>query len=215
VNEYFESLTEKGKAFFIMYGQTEATARMAWLDPAKLPQKSSYIGKAIPGGEFCLQDELQQTITDNGVSGELVYRGPNIMLGYANSAQDIQQFFPPDVLLTGDMAVRDNDGEYFIVGRIKRFVKIFGLRINLDDVEKLLEKQGYAAKVVGTDKRLYIALNQMDKEKDAIQSLTNIINLHPSVIRASYVANWPVKSNQKTDYATLLALFEDDSRESH
>lgn len=213
VKEFSECLKQRGTSFYVMYGQTEATARIAWLEPKKLPRKLDSIGSAIPDGKLLLLDESKRVIESNDTPGELVYRGPNVMLGYANNSSELSRFYPPTDLFTGDLAKRDSDGDFFIIGRKKRFVKIFGSRLNLDEVENLLQQYGYRVKATGTDKALYIALNQTDIEQEVTQLLSKKIKLHPSVIYCKYLKSVPIKGNQKTDYEALLALMESNKNE--
>ena len=106
---------EQGVRFYIMYGQTEATARMAYLPWEYAESKAASIGVAIPGGEFWLADAEDNPVSEPEVTGELVYRGPNVTLGYAENRFDLCK---PDEnhgeLFTGDMAKRDADGFYYI-----------------------------------------------------------------------------------------------------
>ena len=194
---------------YVMYGQTEATARMAWLPPDKLPEKVGSIGNAIPGGQFRLEDDSGNLINECEVVGELVYEGDNVMLGYANCRTELEHFEPPGALKTGDIARRDKEGDYFIVGRKKRFVKLLGFRINLDEVEKIMEAAGFDAKVTGTDQMLYIALSKPDLEKQATSVLSKTIKLHHSLIQAGYIPDVPLNANNKTDYPALLQWFKD------
>lgn len=138
--EFAEYALSQGKHFIVMYGQTEATARMAYLPSEKSLEKYGSMGIAIPGGKFTLVDEDGKEITEENITGELVYRGDNVTLGYAECVADLSKGDDRQgTLVTGDMAVRDKDGYYFIVGRKKRFLKIFGNRVNLDEAERLLK----------------------------------------------------------------------------
>jgi acyl-CoA synthetase (AMP-forming)/AMP-acid ligase II len=129
----------KGKKFVVMYGQTEATARMSYLPAEKSIEKYGSMGIAIPGGEFSLIDIDGNSITEPEAVGELVYKGKNVTLGYAESGDDLIKGDEREgILVTGDMAKRDSDGYYYIVGRKKRFLKIFGSRVNLDETERIL-----------------------------------------------------------------------------
>jgi len=137
--KFAEYAQVNGKKFVVMYGQTEATARMSYLPAEKSLEKYGSMGIAIPGGEFSLIDVDGKVITEPDVVGELVYKGANVTLGYAESGADLIKGDERDgVLITGDMAKRDADGFYYIVGRKKRFLKIFGSRVNLDETERLL-----------------------------------------------------------------------------
>ena len=204
---FSNALRGHNQEFFVMYGQTEATARMAFLSPKKLPDKAGAIGQAIPGGEFGLIDSSGNPVAHG--EGELVYKGPNVMLGYASCRKELNGFEPTPELRTGDVAIQDKDGDYHIVGRLKRFVKVFGLRINLDEVEQILAEQGFTAKVTGSDKVIYIALNKSQQEKTAVDYLSKALKLHASVLKAGYLPQFPVNANNKTDYHALKNWFEE------
>lgn len=160
---YAAHCSQNGGRFFTMYGQTEATARMSYVPADQAQAKAGSVGVAIPGGAFELHDEHRGIVADAGATGELVYRGPNVCMGYANSRADLALGDENHgVLHTGDLAQRDTDGFYSIVGRKNRFIKLFGNRINLQDVEQLLSAQGIAAACAGRDDALEIYLAQAD-----------------------------------------------------
>lgn len=135
--EYAE---QNGKRFIATYGQTECTARMAYL-PAELAlTKTCSIGRAEPGGQLSIIDQDGVETFEGEAEGELVYRGENVTLGYATCAEDLLKGDENHgVMRTGDLARRDADGCHFIIGRKKRFLKIFGLRVGLDEVEGLIK----------------------------------------------------------------------------
>jgi acyl-CoA synthetase (AMP-forming)/AMP-acid ligase II len=138
--KFAEYAAATGKKFVVMYGQTEATARMSYLPAEKSLEKYGSMGIAIPGGEFRLIDVDGKEIDESEVVGELVYRGANVTFGYAERGEDLAKGDEwSGVLVTGDMAKRDSDGYYYIVGRKKRFLKIFGSRVNLDETERLIK----------------------------------------------------------------------------
>src|SRR5690606_35403204 len=115
----------------VMYGQTEATARMAYLPPHLTLTNPSAIGVPISGGSFTIEPIDEGDVgPERGAVGELVYSGPNVMLGYAESPADLALGATIDVLRTGDLARRDRHGLYEIVGRRSCFLKLFGLRID-------------------------------------------------------------------------------------
>ncbi len=152
VKEFADICKQKGIKFIVMYGQTEATARMAYMPWDKLEGRESSIGIAIPGGKFFLIDDEGAVIDQPEVPGELCYRGPNVSLGYATCRAELANGDENGgVLHTGDVAKRDAEGFYYIVGRKKRFLKIFGNRVNLDEVQTLLLKRGIEAACVGKD----------------------------------------------------------------
>ena len=160
--EMFTALAEyardKGKRFIATYGQSECTARMAYL-PAELAlEKTCSIGIAEPGGQLSIIDEAGVETFEGEATGEMVYRGENVTLGYANSPDDLLKGDENHgVRRTGDLARRDADGCYFIVGRLGRFLKIFGLRIGLDEVENLVKAEFQAdCYCKGDDERLVV-----------------------------------------------------------
>lgn len=138
--KFVEWCQNNGKQFIVMYGQCEATARMAYLPWEKSLEKVGCMGVAIPGGRFELIDVNGGIITESNVTGELRYYGDNVTLGYAESGADLVRGDERGgVLETGDMAQRDEDGYYRIVGRKKRFLKMYGNRVNLDETERMLK----------------------------------------------------------------------------
>lgn len=150
---------EHNREFIVMYGQCEATARMAYLPNDKNLEKIGSMGIPIPGGRFELIDLNGEVITNSDVVGELVYYGKNVTLGYATTVSDLakgDEF--QGRLCTGDMAKRDSDGYYYIVGRKKRFLKIFGNRVNLDETERMLKAEFQNCDVAcgGVDDQLWI-----------------------------------------------------------
>lgn len=144
--EMWQTLTryaeEKGKQFIATYGQSECTARMAYLPAHLAATKECSIGIAEPGGRLSIIDSEGHETFEGEATGEMVYRGENVTLGYATSQADLQKGDENHgVMHTGDLARRDADGCYFIVGRLKRFLKIYGLRIGLDEVENLIKSE--------------------------------------------------------------------------
>lgn len=145
--EYFIVESQKKNIkFIVMYGQTEATARISYLPWKKAKEKIGSIGIAIPHGKITLADD-----------NELIYSGENVTLGYASDCYDLQNGDDNQGLLhTGDIAQVDEDGFFYITGRKKRFVKIFGNRINLDEIDSILQNGGFEAITLGDDKNIII-----------------------------------------------------------
>lgn len=155
--KFAETCNGKGIRFFTMYGQTEATARMSYLPHEKNLDKAGSIGIAIPGGELMLQDEAGNQLTEPHVIGELIYKGANVSLGYAESLADLSKKDENNGLLhTGDLAYVDQDGYFYITGRIKRIIKVAGNRISLDEVEALLKEHGHECICTGLDDQMVV-----------------------------------------------------------
>jgi len=178
---------------FVMYGQTEATARMAYLPPHLAATRPSAIGVPVPGGEFRIDD------------GELIYRGPNVMLGYASSPADLALGRTVDALRTGDLAVQADDGLYEIVGRASRFIKPFGLRIDLDRLEHDMAVAGVPAVCTGDDHRLVVAATSAAAHDAALATAQRFIALPASAIDVVQVPEVPRLANGKVDYQALVA----------
>jgi acyl-coenzyme A synthetase/AMP-(fatty) acid ligase len=202
--EFAEYAQATGKQFIVMYGQTEATARMSYLPPEKALSKAGSIGIAIPGGTFGLADENKQLIEESGQTGELVYQGPNVSLGYAESAKDLVKGDEnKSILYTGDLAQRDDDGYYYIVGRKKRYIKLFGNRVNLDETEQVLKSTYRDCACIGTDDKMIVYITEKGKENEIKQFISAKTNIHPSAFEVRYIASIPKNSSGKTVYTEL------------
>lgn len=204
--EFADHATASGRRFFVMYGQTEATARMSYLPPERSLEKCGTIGIAIPGGELSLRDEDGNAITETDVAGELVYRGPNVSLGYAYSHEDLAKGDEnARVLATGDVAKRDADGYFTIVGRKKRFTKVFGNRVNLDELEQLIQTAfpGTDCACIGRDDLVTIVLVDEATGADIKKFIAAKTGLHPTAFAVKGVPALPKSSAGKTLYAQL------------
>ncbi|MER7003804.1 AMP-binding protein [Dactylosporangium sp. NPDC000555] len=190
-----------GWEFFVMYGQTEATARMAYLPPDLAEAHPQAIGVPIPGGTFRL-DPLPDR--PGGDTGELVYAGPNVMLGYADGPADLALGRTVDELRTGDIARCTTSGLYEIVGRRGRFVKIFGLRIDPQRVEDLLARDGIAALCTGDDSELVVATTAAEARVRRL--VARHCGLPARVVRVHRLAELPMLANGKPDYQTVGKL---------
>lgn len=204
VREFAAICEQKGIRFIVMYGQTEATARMSYLPSEYAISKSGSMGIAIPGGAFWLEDDKGNVIADSDTVGELIYKGDNVSMGYAASCEDLNKGDENGgVLKTGDMAKRDADGFYYIVGRKKRFLKLFGNRVNLDDVEQLIKEIGHNCVCSGDDDHLRIYT--CDKENHAtIKSfVAERTGIHPSAFDVIYIESIPRNEVGKILYSAL------------
>ena len=195
-----------GKRFFATFGTTETSARLAFLPAEFAEAKIGSIGRAIPGGELFLLDEKGKEIKQKEAEGELGYRGPNVTMGYA--------FCRNDLMLgdewqgeyhTGDIARRDNDGCYYILGRKSRFLKLYGLRVSLDRCERLIKDEFKLDCVcTGTDKRMDIYITK-DKYKDEVH---RFISKKTGIVMSAYavviVESIPRNESGKVQYEALV-----------
>lgn len=204
--EFAEYAQKCQKHFVVMYGQTEATARMAYLPWEKAVTKYGSMGIAIPGGKLWLKTPEGRKIHQPGVVGELVYEGENVTLGYAECREDLAQGdLRQGRLETGDMAEMDQDGYFYIVGRKKRFLKIFGNRVNLDETERIV-KQKYPeldCACAGVDDNLYVFLTEQTYEKEIKALLSEKLGLHPSAFQVVLIEEIPKSNAGKILYKKL------------
>ena len=209
--EFAEYAEKEGKKFFVMYGQCEATARMAYLPPDMTLAKIGSVGIPVPGGRFELIDVDGKVIDEPDKVGELVYYGANVTLGYATSPQDlIKGDERGGRLETGDMAKCDSDGFYYIVGRKKRFLKIFGNRVNLDDVECFLRSAfpDVDSACGGVDDLLYIFADNEEKLPAMKQYVSEKTKIHPSAFKTVALESVPRSQSGKIIYAKLASYYE-------
>lgn len=206
--EFAEYAEEKGKKFVVMYGQCEATARMGYLPADMALEKCGSMGVAIPDGELILVDPDGKEITEPGTVGELVYRGPNVTLGYAECEADLAKGDERGGQLeTGDMAKKDEEGFFYIVGRKKRFLKIFGNRVNLDETERMVKQflPEIDCACGGVDDRLsvYITVDSEETKEMVRKFLAEKTGLHPSAFTVRYLSEIPKNESGKTLYDKL------------
>ena len=193
-----------GKRFCATFGTSETSARMAFLDPEMALEKTGSMGKAIPNGELFLLDEAVNE--DGTVTGELGYRGPNVTMGYALCRDDLRKDdeFRGEYH-TGDIAKRDAEGYYFIIGRKVRFLKLFGLRVSLDETERILKTQYPNADFVctGDDKRMNIFVTDAALKDAVIPFISEKTKLHNSVFRVFVIDEIPRNDYGKVRFAEL------------
>ncbi len=209
--EFSEICRDKGIKLIIMYGQTEATARMAYLPWEYAFEKAGSMGIAIPGGRMKLTDVNGEEITAPETVGELVYEGDNVTLGYALFAEDLSKADQwRGVLHTGDMAKRDSDGFYTIVGRKKRFLKLFGNRVNLDEAEGILNKEGFKCVCGGRDDLMKLYIENADENtlKNAVDFISLKLGLNRSGFKAVSIEEIPRNESGKVLYSRLEELYD-------
>lgn len=203
---FAESARQNGRKFIVMYGAAEATSRMAWLPPELAILKCGSIGFAIPGGELHLVDDAGQKISEPEREGELVYSGENVMLGYATSGNDLVRGDElKGTLHTGDIARFDREGCFTLVGRKKRFLKIFGNRVSLDQMEMLLKNhfEGLECACDGCDDRLTLFLTDPGLADEVKGYAAAATRLHPSAFHIKVINSIPRTASGKTDYRSL------------
>lgn len=201
-----EFANKTDRNFVIMYGASEATARMGWLPPEMSLKKIGSMGIAIPGGHFEIIDANGHVIDQPDEIGELVYYGENVTLGYAERGEDLDKGDENKGRLeTGDMAKRDSDGYYYVVGRRKRFIKIVGKRINLDELERNLKEQFQTVDIacVGKDDSLRIYITNDVIKQSVDEYIFNVIGISHGLYCTTIITEIPKNSAGKTLYSAL------------
>jgi acyl-CoA synthetase (AMP-forming)/AMP-acid ligase II/serine acetyltransferase len=205
---FAQSARARGWQLFIMYGQTEASPRMAFVPPEDALDFADTIGRPVPGGRLWLEDADGATITQTGIAGELVYEGPNVMMGYAATREELVLPAGLSRLKTGDIAEMLDNGYFRIVGRMSRFVKLLGLRVSLDEIETRLRAQGHRVIASGDDRGVVLfAQDARFEEAASRQELRNhvaaLYDLPAGNVRVAYLAEAPLLSSGKVDYRAL------------
>ena len=178
--KFAEYCRDKGKRWIATYGQSECTARMAYLPAKWALDKVGSIGIAVPNGELSLIDTNGNLILTPHTEGEMCYRGKNVTMGYAREQKDLANGDERNgYIQTGDLAYFDEDGCYYIVGRMGRFLKLFGMRVGLDECEQIVQTEcGIECACVGTDEKMIVYITNTDKQgevKDTLVQKTHIV----------------------------------------
>lgn len=203
--KFAEYCRDNGKRWVATYGQSEGTARMAWLPEEYAISKMGSIGIAVPNGQLTLRDSEGNIIEESPATGEMCYSGENVTMGYAKNREDLalgnerNGFLP-----TGDIAYRDADGFYFIKGRMGRFLKIFGNRIGLDECEQILKSHlSCEVACTGTDERLIIYLTDESQKEMAMTAIINAIKVPANVVEIRVIECLPKNEAGKILYSKL------------
>jgi len=200
------SLQIKGIDFYIMYGQTEATSRISYLPCKSVEMKPNSIGIPIPGGKLWLENQKGIKISNSKVIGEMIYEGPNVSMGYAESIKDLSaNDVNNGILKTGDLAYFDEEGYYFLEGRKKRFIKVFGNRISLDSLEKLIATMGFEVITTGEDDKIVIYVKESPglSIKDLRREVSESIGINMIAIELIPVNDFPRFESGKINYNSL------------
>lgn len=209
IKYFLDATSAKGQNFFVMYGQTEATARMTYLDPLFASDKLGSIGKPIPGGRIEVLSSDGEKIEKPYVQGQLVYYGDNVMLGYANNFRDLQTGdCMHSRLETGDIGYFDDDGFLFITGREKRFIKINGSRISLDEVDMLISEYSDFGASFGNDDNLVLLFTSENQTDEAIivSEINKRFKINENYISVRLISEMPRNSNGKINYSELNSM---------
>jgi acyl-coenzyme A synthetase/AMP-(fatty) acid ligase len=206
IHEYAKYCASNGMRYFSMYGQAEASPRMTYLPSELALSKVGSIGIPVPGGECWLEDANGKFIDSANIEGELIYRGPNVAMGYATEYKDLVKGEEwGGILRTGDLAIRDIDGCYYVTGRLNRFIKLFGRRVNLLDVESFLLHAGFVTACSGKDDRLEIYASELSELEASLikKLLINYLRIATTGVAIYRVNALPRNESGKIIYSSL------------
>jgi acyl-CoA synthetase (AMP-forming)/AMP-acid ligase II len=205
ISHFHARATQAGARLIVMYGQTEATARISYVPPERLSEKIGSIGVPIPGGNL----RLERSGDAETGPAELVYEGPNVMMGYAEGPADLALGdLQHGRLRTGDLGTVDDEGYFTLVGRLKRFAKLFGRRVSLEDVERELEST-FPVRAIARDggDRLGVdvAVDGAIDDGAMVSHLARFLAVPPTAILVRRVAELPLTATGKKDYRAAEA----------
>ena len=200
--EYIYKTTKKFKIkLYIMYGQTEAGPRITIMDNKRLDKKIKSVGKPIGNNNLWLEDKKRNIIHKPNTVGELFCEGKNVMLGYAFDLSDLKKKKTINYINTGDLAYKDKDGFFYITGRTKRIIKPFGIRVDLQELEKYLEsKNFFNCTCIGDDQKIHIYSKYNSKTNEIKKVVLNKLNLKKNIIYFFEENKIPRDSNGKIIY---------------
>ena len=201
---YFSNVFKKKKIkFFIMYGSTEATSRMTYLPPKYISKKIGSVGISIPKTKI----EIDKSNVNKNEHGEVIFFGKNVSLGYLENLEDLSlDNQNKGVLRTGDIGYKDEDNFLYITGRLKRFIKLFGHRINLDELQNEIQKKIKNSDIIctGSDTSINIHLTNKKFTKKIQIFLKKKLNISLNNLNFKYIKKIPLTNSNKVDYKKLI-----------
>lgn len=204
--KFAEYCRDNGKRWIATYGQSECTARMTYLPAKWAVEKIGSIGIAVPNGELSLIDDEGNEIHTPHVEGEMCYRGKNVTMGYATTINDLQLGDERHGFnRTGDLAYFDEDGCYYIVGRMGRFLKLFGMRVGLDECEQIIQSNcsGMECACVGTDEKMIVYITDESKKLMVKELLVDKTHIVATSFEVRVINEIPKNETGKKQYKKL------------
>lgn len=205
------------KEFFVMYGATEATARLSYLPPDVLGEKICSIGRGIPGVVLEVIDEGGNPVRP-GEIGEITARGENIMVGYYRDPEGTAEVLHDGRLYTGDLATVDDEGYIYVTGRKKNIIKSGGYRISPNEIERFIAAQpgvfncvvfSLPDEIMG--EAVTVAVQPEGKPSEELRAkLLAVCNSHFPSYKVPrhlfFVSDFPLNSSNKVDRARLVEM---------
>ena len=204
LKEIIRFCKKSGIKFFSMYGQTEASPRISYLKPEFAEKKIGSIGKGIPGTSIYVINNVGRKISKPFEEGEIVCEGKNVFMGYSKSYSDLKNPNEENFKLkTGDLGFVDKDGFFYITSRVNKIAKIFGNRVDLGDLESLMNQKGYNIVCTSDNKKIFIFTEKKYSKKNLKNTISNITNLNNSSFEIIKLKYFPRTSNNKINYNEL------------
>ena len=214
VTALHREMDRRGGRFVVMYGQTEATARITVLDHDEVGRHPGSVGRPVAGTTVSVEDDQGRALPDGQV-GHVIVRGPGVMLGYATGRADLAR--PGDTggrLRTGDLG-RLDEGRLTLTGRDSRFAKVAGRRVDLDELEELCQGVARAAVVATADERVHICVpGDPGRFATVRQQAARQLGIPVTRLRVLEVAALPCTGSGKVDYPALARLADAPPRTS-
>jgi len=193
--------------FFSMYGQTEASPRISYLEPEFSKKKIGSIGRGIPGNKIYIVNNSGEKILKPNVEGEIICEGKNVFMGYSKNCDDLETPNKENYKLkTGDLGFFDKDGFFYVTSRINKIAKIFGNRIDLGALENLMSLKGYKTACLSNNNKIFIFIEKKYNKKILINVISKITNLNVSSFELIKLKYFPRTSNNKISYNDLKKL---------
>lgn len=203
--KFAEYCRDHNKRWIATYGQSECTARMAYLPAKWALDKVGSIGIAVPNGELSLINTNGEQITTPHTEGEMCYRGKNVTMGYATCQDDLSKGDERNGFIqTGDLAYFDEDGCFYIVGRIGRFLKLFGMRVGLDECEQIITNDCQCeCACVGTDNKMIVYITDNSKSQIVKKTLVDKTHIVATSFEVRIIDEIPKNEAGKKLYSKL------------
>lgn len=199
---------DNGGNLQIIYGATEAPGGLIIMTGLDNIRKLGSIGQVVPPGRAEIWDDDGSVITEPNIPGEIVYFGPTVCMGYASCGEDlIKGYDYTEGLHTGDIAYRDEEDFYYIVGRKARFLKFAGERVSMDETEKLISQElgGIPVACHGVDNNMgvYVCSDDESLKDKIIMYLISKLKISPTMVNVKFMDEFPRLANGKINYQQL------------
>lgn len=192
-----------------MYGQTEASPRISYIKNENIIKYQGSIGKPIDGVKMWIENKNSKKIFKPNVKGEIFISGENIMMGYSSSVEDIKitNISKKKLKLnTGDIGYFNEDGFFYITGRSSRIVKIYGNRIDLNEIERKMKGFFLNVTCINKNDNLVVFFHKKLSKKKVESKLYEVIKLNLNKVKFIKIKNIPMTKNKKIDYKKLFNL---------